>query len=841
MRNRPRFHSRLARPWLAALLLAIGLVSVWAQAPKPATGIFVAAPAAVSQVACTTTTASLASATVQAAITAAASGDVICLPAGTITWTGAVGGDENGLVTIPSTKGVTIQGAGVGSTTINSGTSGTHHHLFQIITHVTVPSRITGINFTGGTTGDTGRRFIVIHGATTNARFRVDHNAFTGGDTQINVREAQYGLMDHNAFTAGDFCEILHIYGDGSSDWTNAVVPGSADAVYVEDNTFTQPSLTGDHGASAIQSYDGARTVIRYNTFTRQQIDQHGTAGMVGARWWEIYNNTFASGAAAVADWFSFADIRAGSGVVYNNARTGGTVGGGRVWQFREEDTGYPASYQVGRGQSQAALPGYYWSNSTDFSLDFPTPTMVQLNRDIYAPTTGAALPATCTPPTAFWLTTAGGNWDTTHGGSNDGALYKCTATNVYTLYWTPYTYPHPLAAPGTFVLADCAQATVTAAIANVNVMTGDTIQCPAGAWSWSNVDLTRNVTLKGAGIGLTNISITAAFGIESLPTNTGAFRISGFTFIATSTFGDFFSATLRIRNGHNWRVDHNEFQVFSNAATGGSADGSGGNGLLVENDSAGLIDHNRFVNGGGAGCPHAMLQISNSGTTTTTLDAQKFSWVNFDPLTLLNSLDHTIFAEDNYFFNSVNCSGHNAHTMYLRHGAVLVFRHNEIHGFNADVHPFDDEHGGFTWEVSNNLWVGDVGNTLFTIMDIAAGTGVIYNNTLQGGGATNGVQFLFSRAQMNGVGNITSVVPGFGTVNAMSLCSNTEGYPCAEQPGRGQGNVSSPIYVYSNTGFPAILNGAGATFIQANRDYFLNQGTKPGYVAYTYPHPQNQ
>jgi hypothetical protein len=25
------------------------------------------------------------------------------------------------------------------------------------------------------------------------------------------------------------------------------------------------------------------------------------------------------------------------------------------------------------------------------------------------------------------------------------GVLYKCTAPNTWTLYYTPYTYPHPL------------------------------------------------------------------------------------------------------------------------------------------------------------------------------------------------------------------------------------------------------------------------------------------------------------------------------------------------------------------------------------------------------------
>lgn len=54
-------------------------------------------------------------------------------------------------------------------------------------------------------------------------------------------------------------------------------------------------------------------------------------------------------------------------------------------------------------------------------------------------------LPASCTVGVAFWVTDRGGNWNTVAGGANDGALYKCTSTNTWTLYYTPYTYPHPL------------------------------------------------------------------------------------------------------------------------------------------------------------------------------------------------------------------------------------------------------------------------------------------------------------------------------------------------------------------------------------------------------------
>jgi hypothetical protein len=56
-----------------------------------------------------------------------------------------------------------------------------------------------------------------------------------------------------------------------------------------------------------------------------------------------------------------------------------------------------------------------------------------------------ASRPSTCTAGVAYWASDQG-SWNLS-GIGGQGELFKCTATNTWTLYYTPYSYPHPLTA----------------------------------------------------------------------------------------------------------------------------------------------------------------------------------------------------------------------------------------------------------------------------------------------------------------------------------------------------------------------------------------------------------
>lgn len=107
---------------------------------------------------------------------------------------------------------------------------------------------------------------------------------------------------------------------------------------------------------------------------------------------------------------------------------------------------------------SQALDPVYEWGDTSNVSLAAwigPDSDKEIANRDFYTQaasfngTSGtgtgtlANRPSSCTTGVAYWATDQG-NWNLSSGGGQ-GQLFVCTATNAWSLYYQPYTYPHPL------------------------------------------------------------------------------------------------------------------------------------------------------------------------------------------------------------------------------------------------------------------------------------------------------------------------------------------------------------------------------------------------------------
>jgi hypothetical protein len=222
---------------------------------------------------------------------------------------------------------------------------------------------------------------------------------------------------------------------------------------------------------------------------------------------WELYNNQYTK---LTVDWYPLAFVRGGTGVIFGNRMSAtytnditvdnvrscrnpgdgvGKCDGSSNWDQNISGLiGYACRDQVGRGKdsvqwspgspyAQPSMPAYFWDNlkgaSTKLSVHVEeqgancdggvggdlNSEHITANRDWYnhGPsfdgTTGvgvgtlAARPATCTEGVGYWATDQG-EWNSMHAGA-DGQLYKCTASNAWSLYYRPHLYPHPLTVVG--------------------------------------------------------------------------------------------------------------------------------------------------------------------------------------------------------------------------------------------------------------------------------------------------------------------------------------------------------------------------------------------------------
>ena len=264
---------------------------------------------------------------VQTALNAATNGNTVIIPAGTCTWTVPVS---------VSGKGLTVQGAGQGVTTIIDNVAPSSGNAWTI----SVPSgdsfRLTG--FTAMPVPSTPYNgFLSVSGGST--AWRMDDVTLTGwSDSESSAAIIQidnvFGVFDHLTVSTNSAIVInvgassyqgVGAYGDNS--FTQADGFGSANAIYIENSTFANSVANGEVAVTDSTQGGGARFVFRFCTLVNAVVYGHGTETTQrqrGLRQFEVYGNTFNCDTSQSYMCTSAVYARSGVGFVYNN--TIGTV-----------------------------------------------------------------------------------------------------------------------------------------------------------------------------------------------------------------------------------------------------------------------------------------------------------------------------------------------------------------------------------------------------------------------------------------------------------------------------------------------------------------------------------
>ncbi len=367
---------------------------------------------------------------VQAALNSAANGDTVVVPPGNCTWTTSL--DLDNVVTNGRNKYLTLRGAGIDQTIIRDGVSKDNYpnvpHLIRWTTVSGGLTRVTGFTFQGGTIVDDYNKGMLYFRGNSN-QFRFDHNkviptATSGMFLWGNIR----GVVDHNTFDVKNgFGLYVHhdswngTGGYGDSSWASPSSLGTSNAVFVEDNAFTNNQSDGYH-QYATDGWNGGRVVYRYNTFTACTLANHGTDSggrERSQRHFEVYNNTWIWNMQGGNNFASLIGYRGGSGVVFNNTATitNGTINtfidfqyyraGQSWWPFGKCPSAWDFSStrcldQTGNGQgamisgdtpspatwpNQAVEPAYIWNNKINgvvSNASSNVPNVVIANRDFF-------------------------------------------------------------------------------------------------------------------------------------------------------------------------------------------------------------------------------------------------------------------------------------------------------------------------------------------------------------------------------------------------------------------------------------------------------------------------
>ena len=309
-------------------------------------------------------------------------------------------------------------------------------------------------------------------------KIKIHDNNLTTGDTYVlRVVGMVYGVFYHNIITATG--EAIDIVGGGNSAITLPVFAsqyGNANSFFVEDNIFNAGDLV-------VYGSDAAKYVFRYNSLTmntgnvRTMVDMHGTyTQFCNTMSAEVYGNNVTHNAALFfwnqrGGWnLGFYNYTSSTGTLYQRIRDDYYLSaycGSEEW-----DTCNTCDDNIGLTQAIHPENSYWWNNRGGTgnlaTINIDSINITE-NINFWAQRAGvfngsgntnngggvgcgilANRPTTCTTGVAYWATNQSCTDMTDMVGVNpatpiSGTLYKCTATDTWTEYYEPYTYPHPL------------------------------------------------------------------------------------------------------------------------------------------------------------------------------------------------------------------------------------------------------------------------------------------------------------------------------------------------------------------------------------------------------------
>lgn len=373
-------------------------------------------------------------------------------------------------------------------------------------------------------------------------------------------------------------------------------------------------------------------------------------------------------------------------------------------------------------------------------------------------------------------------------------------------------------------ILADSASQTdvATAVAAAVD---GDTVEVPSGSGTWTDINIAKAITLQGAGVGVTNITL-GEDGLSVVKDAGGVTYVQGFSFSKTGggneskgiiVDGSWLSARPVVFQNNDYVISNSG--LFLIAVPGGV--------IIAASDFEGLWDDSFIQPKSNDG--------QNSWTTADTLgdrDADGEDNIYVEDCTFLGGTNQGIDADD-----------------YSR----VVYRYNDLTYSSFNSHGFDTSPAGVRhFEVYNNVWHytwtgGSPPNDDYTNQRwqvwIRGGTGFIYGNEFTD---------LDSSGYWGALGDcIRFSIRGAEDDRPQGACGSVS-YPVPHQLGQSHDGVTSttdPIRYYTNTAPTEPVkvtagfnwgNPCGftfSTFWQEDRDY-VEDTAKPGYAAYEYPHP---